>query len=467
MTREQAGTLYDQGKEAVIDCLVHFAARLQALEEQAAKNSNNSSKPPSSDGLAKAPLKPMPQSLRKKSGKKPGGQKGHRGNTLEAVQTPDRIIVHCPEACSRCQHALEIGKTGITTAVSCRQVFEMPEPRIVVTEHQVLTVRCCCCGKQTQAAVPDGAQKPVQYGPHLLGFATYLHVVHLLPFARCAQIMQEVTSTALSAGSLHQALRTAHHRLAGFDHALQEALSRVPVKYVDETGSRVAGKLHWFHVRCTQSLCRLFRHERRGGEATADLQNYSGTLVSDFWSSYVSLTRCDHVFCGAHLLRELTFLHQVNGQRWAGELIGVLEAAVDACHRARERGSRKLWNARRFAVDFDRWVAEGLRSNPPPKSGPATKARRLAERLSGWRDDYLRFLFDLTLPFTNNLSEQAIRMFKVKGKVSGGFRTATGADWFCRIRSYTATCQRQGFGLLACLRSVFAGKTIMPSLQHA
>jgi len=159
----------------------------------------------------------------------------------------------------------------------------------------------------------------------------------------------------------------------------------------------------------------------------------------------------------------------VNGQHWAGALIDTLEKAVDACNRARARGAQKLGNAHRFAADFDWWVAEGLRSNAPPKSGPATKARRLAERLSksGWRDDYLRFLFDLTLPFTNNLSEQAIRMFKVKGKISGCFRTTAGADSFCRIRSYTATCQRQGLAVLDCLRSIFAGQPIMPSLQAA
>lgn len=152
----------------------------------------------------------------------------------------------------------------------------------------------------------------------------------------------------------------------------------------------------------------------------------------------------------------------------------MLEEAVAACHRARERGARKLWNARQFATDFDRWVRDGLRTNPPnspPRTGKGaasnpSKGRRLAERLLEWRDDYLRFLFDLSLPFTNNLSEQAIRMFKVKGKISGCFRTTEGADRFCRIRSYIATCHRQGMPILACLRSVFAAKTMTPVLQH-
>jgi transposase len=474
LTEEQARTLLTQSPDAVVSLLVAMSRRIQALEEQLAKNSNNSSKPPSSDGLKKKPLQSMnAQSLRKKSGKKPGGQKGHLGSTLEAVETPDAIVVHAPDTCQSCRGTLE---RGITTAVSRRQVFEMPEPRVVVTEHQIVTLRCPCCGKETQATAPTGVEKPVQYGPNLLGFATYLHTVHLIPYARCAQILKETTGAPFSAGSLHQALRTAHSRLASFDQALQEALADVdctPVKYVDETGTRVAGKLHWckraclaFHVRCTEQLCRLFRHEKRGGPATADLLSYSGTLVSDFWASYVALKECRHVFCGAHVLRELTFVHEVLGQGWARGVISVLEEAVSACHRARERGAKKVWNASRFASDYRFWIEQGLKTNSSVNSSPR-KARCLAERLWEWRDDYLRFLYDLSLPFTNNLSEQAIRMFKVKSKISGGFRTTTGADWFCRIRSYVATCQRQGMGILECLRSVFAGQVAMPMLSPA
>jgi len=283
LTEEQARALCRLGEDTVVALLVDMSRRIQALEEQLAKNSGNSSKPPSSDGLKKPSLQPMnTQSLRKKSGKKPGGQKGHLGTTLEAVQTPDRIVVHRPAVCTHCQSSLDMPDRALVVCVTARQVFEMPEPKILVTEHQVVTSRCSCCGKETQASAPAGVDKPVQYGPNLLGFATYLHVMHLLPFARCAQILQEITGAPFSAGSLHQALRTAHHRLADFDQALQAALSTVSVKYVDETGGRVAGKLHWFHVRCTPHLCRLFRHEKRGGvsAATADLQDYAGTLDS-------------------------------------------------------------------------------------------------------------------------------------------------------------------------------------------
>ena len=469
LTEQQARGLLEQDSEAVVTLLVDMSRRIQALEEQLAKNSGNSSKPPSSDGLKKGPLQPMaPQSLRKKSGNRPGGQKGHTGSTLEAVETPNEIVVHTPDVCQHCYRNLN---NDVVTSVSRRQVFEMPEPKVVVTEHHIVTRRCACCNKETRAAVPAGAEKPVQYGPNLLGYATYLHVVHLIPYARCAQILRETTGAPFSAGSLHQAIRTAHGRLADFDQALQKALADVdvvPVKYVDETGGRVAGKLHWFHVRCTERLCRLFRHEKRGGEAVvADLQAYRGTLVSDFWSSYVSLP-CKHVFCGAHVLRELTFVHEVQGQGWARGLISVLEKAVSACHRARARGSQKVWNANRLAARFRFWVKQGRLANAPhltTATSKVSKARCLADRLWDRQEDYLRFLYDLSLPFTNNLSEQAIRMFKVKSKISGCFRTTEGADRFCRIRSYTATCQRQGLSVLDCLRSIFTGEITMPALR--
>lgn len=480
LTREQAESLYDSGKDSVVELLLQLVSRVQALEEQVAKNSGNSSKPPSSDGLSKSvlrPMSPMPQSLRKKTGKKPGAQMGHVGKTLEPVSTPDRAVVHHPSACQHCNAPLSGEPRSVAYPYSRRQVFEMPEPKVFVTEHRVVTLACSCCGHETSAAFPKGVDQPVQYGPNLLGFAAYLHSAHLVPYARCAQIVQDVTGAPFSVGTLNRALRVAYERLASFEQGVKEALadaSLTPVKHVDETGGRIAGKLHWFHVRCTDSLCWLFRHEKRGGKAVEDLHSYTGTLVSDFWSSYVSLL-CEHLFCGAHLLRELTFVFEVLKQPWAASLKAELESAVDGCHAARARGyarvnpraNPKLWDARAVARRFDQWVQEGLKANPLIKGISKSKARRLAERLSAYKDDYLRFLFDLTLPFTNNEAERDLRMFKVKGKISGCFRTTQGADIYCRIRSYTQTCHKQGLKLLDCLRSVFAAEPIMPSLKHA
>ena len=478
MTRDEFHKLYQEGEEATYALFEQILNRLIAVERRLAQNSNNSSQPPSSDGLCKPTLKPMPQSLRKKTDKKPGGQKGATGKTLLQVEKPDQIVAHRPEFCSHCRISLQ---DAHEITYSRRQVFEMPNPHVVVTEHRALRLRCRCCNKETQSSFPPSVTHPVQYGPHLLGFATYLHSVHLLPFARCAQVVQEMTGAAFCAGSLSHALSTASTRLESFDEQLQEALGRVDLKHADETGCRVAGKLQWIHVaklrfqlvRCTKTLCRLFRHDNRGGVAVEDLRQYSGTLMSDFYSSYVRLY-CSHQFCGSHLLRELTFVDEVLGQSWAGSLKAVIEQMVSCCHRARDGGVESVAQAQTLSCLFDDWVEQGLAMNPLPapqnkKRGRVAKGkvRCLLERLQNFRSEYLAFLFDLSLPFTNNEAERDLRMLKVKSKISGCFRTVAGADVFCRLRSYILTCQKQRMRLLDCLYSLFVGKPKMPDLSPA
>jgi transposase len=462
LTREVFDSIYAQGQDAVFSFVSDLHTRVIALEEQVAKNSGNSSKPPSSDGYGKKPLQPMTTSLRKATGKKAGGQPGRVGKTLEPVETPDQIVVHRPECCPDCQFCLA-GVSPSHDALCRRQVFEMPEPRVVVTEHRSACVTCPACGKHCRGSFPQGIDQPVQYGPNLLGFATYLNGVHLLPFDRCAQVVRDVTGVPFSPGSLARALKTAHQALAPFETQVKAALMKAPVLHVDETGSRVNGKLQWFHVRCTGDLCLLFRHERRGGVATEDLADYKGTLVSDFWSSYVKLS-CRHAFCGAHLLRELTFQHQVKSQEWAKQMTAVFEQAVAACHKAREVGADVAEGRDHLNHEYEYWVAEGLRCNPPPLTGRATKTVCLLERLRDYPNSCRRFLNELSIPFTNNEAERDLRMLKVKGKISGCFRTTEGADKHARLRSYAITCRKQKLPLLPCLTSIFRAQLIYPAI---
>jgi len=445
MTEQQARELYQKGEDAVVTVLLDLTN----------KNSGNSSKPPSTDGLQKLPV--MPMSQRKKTGRKQGGQKGHKGSTLEQSVHPDQTLHYRPERCAHCQASLQ---GCAVSATSKRQVFEIPLPKIEVIEHQAHTLCCCRCGKETRADFPKGVEQPVQYGPNLLGYGVWLHTKHQIPFARCAQILQVSSAISLSAGCLHRALTRAFDSLETFEVQAKEALAQVPLKHVDETGGRVAGKLHWFHVRCTKSLSYLFVHPKRGKEAVADLLDYEGLLVSDFWSSYVKLP-CGHLFCGAHLLRELDYLGTILNLGWASKMKNLLEKAVAACHRSRERGSPTLWNRSNIVDRFDALVTQGLATSP------VGKARALLKRLSRFGDQYLAFLFDLSLPFTNNEAERDLRMLKVKLKISGCFRTFSGAVNYCRLRSYVLSCGKQGLDEMACLRSVFNGPVIMPSFRNA
>jgi transposase len=460
MTEPEASALYEQGKEAVVAWMLATDQRIRELEARLGQNSQNSSKPPSTDP-PHGKLKPM--SLRGRSGKKPGGQKGREGGTLKQIENPDHVRQHRPRACPRCQTDLE---TARILGHARRQVFDVPPPRMVVTEHRALRVACPCCGESVAASFPQGVEHPAQYGPHVLALATYLHCGHLIPFQRAAQIIASVTGAPFSPGTLHNAVRVAHARLEPFENQLTAALATAPILHADETGVRVAGKLHWAHERATKTLTLLFPHANRGGRAMDDLRDYSGTLVSDFWGSYVGLA-CGHQFCGAHLCRELQGAFERTGQDWARELKELLLACNDACHRARERGSPKLWSANALAREFDALVAEGLERTPPcPGGRKRGKVRCLLERLRDYRDQCLGFLFDLSLPFTNNEAERGLRMLKVKGKISGGFRTHEGASWFCRIRGYLQSGAKQGMNPLVCLHSVFAGAPILPSFRH-
>lgn len=469
MTQQEADALYEQGKDAVTGWMLAMdkrvraqEERLNALEARLAQNSKNSSKPPSSDWPNK---KNTNRSLRTRTGRKPGGQIGHEGACLHQVEKPHEIQQHRPGTCPHCSSDLtHAPATGYTR----RQVLEMPEPKVIVTEHRAMSVACPCCGKAAAGTFPAGVDQPAQYGPRLLGFGLYLHAAHLIPYARAAKIVQDLTDAPFSAGSLHQGMKRAYQRLADFEGQVESALAAAPLKHADETSGRVQEKRHWFHVRCTDKLTHLFVHEKRGKAALADLLHFEGRLVSDFLSNYVSLA-CLHQFCIAHICRELQGVFEQSGALWASELKQFFESCNAACHRARERGSPRLWNARRLAVEFDALVASGLSVTPgvAGKGAKRSKARCLLERLRDYRDDCLAFLFDLSIPFTNNEAERDLRMLKVKGKISGCFRSLEGAHLFCRVRGYLQSCRKQGMDLLVCLRSVFAGDPILPSFQHA
>ena len=260
MTEKEANALYNQGREVVVACLVEMANRLKAIEARLNLNSQNSSKPPSTDQKKTN----KNRSLREKSGRKPGAQPGHKGKTLEKVDNPDEVIPHRPEVCLHCQTKL----AGVeANGYFARQVFEIPEPKIIVTEHRAFCVTCPCCAKEAKADFPDGVEQAVQYGPRILGFATYLSADHLVPYARVVKIIQELTGGTLSEGTLDTALQTAFVRLTDFESRLILDLRRVGILHVDETGGWVNKVRYWFHVRCTKTLTYLFCHKNRGKEA--------------------------------------------------------------------------------------------------------------------------------------------------------------------------------------------------------
>ena len=354
-------------------------------------------------------------------------------------------------------------------------MWEAPPISVEVTEHRVERRRCPCCGTITSGAFPAGVTRPVQYGERLRGVAVYLQAYHLLPFARTSELLGDLFGVPLSEGTLFRALHAASERLEATEAEIKTALQSATVVHFDETGVRVGGKLHWLHSAGTDTLVHYAVHPKRGQAATREigiLPGFGGRAVHDGWSSYFAYG-CAHALCNAHHLRELTFLHERHGQRWAEGLKSLLREMKQAVEAARYEGRTALGVETTQALEarYDRLLATGEGANPPPplvnpspegggkKRGrkKQTPARNLLDRLRRYRAETLAFLHDFAVPFDNNLAERDLRMMKVQQKISGGFRVTAGADAFCRIRSYLASARKQGQNILAALVAVFQG----------
>lgn len=483
MTEEEQAHLWAENaaKDAQINALheqlqlahamiEQLSARVQELEERVAKNSHNSSKPPSSDGLAKPK---RTRSLRQTSGKKSGGQPGHQGASLQMSETPDVLVAYAPATCPGCQYDL----TAVEgEQVARRQVVDVPVPVLHVTEHRVLRKRCPCCHLSSTGHFPSEVTAPVQYGARVRALAVYLSCYHLLPAARLGELLSDVLGCAMSEGSLFTALAQCADGLQATEQALKAALRASRVLHNDETSVRVAGKRVWVHSSSTDQLTHYGSHGKRGKEATdavGILPDYQGLSMHDGWVSYHQYG-CAHALCNAHHLRELTFVEEQLRQSWADNLKGLLRESKELVEQAKARGEPALSVEhledvrRRYREVLD----EGMRLNPlapvPDQRGRGrpkqSKVRNLLDRLSQFEGEVLAFVTNFAVPFDNNLAERDLRMIKVQQKVSGGFRSAEGVVVFCRIRGYLSTLRKQGLPLLAALESVFLGHPLSPNL---
>ena len=473
-TREEIHQAYLEGEEAVVTLIERtigqLAERVQALEDQLAKNSRNSSKPPSSDGLKK----PAPRSLRKRSGKKRGGQPGHKGHTLKAVEHPQRRVVHRVEQCEHCQASLVEEEV---IRVEKRQVFDLPEVTIEVTEHQGEVKQCPVCGGINKAEFPAGVAQATQYGPRLKGLAVYLNQNHHIPVERTRDILTDLYGHAPGAATIIAAGEEVAERVTPVNEAVKAYLVETEeALHSDETGMRVEGKLHWTHVASTERATYLAVHSKRGREAMDEigiLPQRKGVVVHDGYSSYKGYTDATHALCNAHHLRELVFVAEQYEQGWAEEMIGLLVEIKEAVEKAREEGQRRLTDGQRadFEQRYDRLIGQGLQMNPPPpepegkKRGrkKQSKPKNLLDRLERHKREVLMFMYDFDVPFDNNLAERDLRMVKLKQKISGGFRTEEGARTFCRIRSYISTCRKNGQRVLEALVMALTDAPIYPA----
>lgn len=486
MERAEAEAILDGDRETAVGLLVRLGelveanqrlveanqrleARVAELERRVNQSSRNSSRPPSSDGLSKPPAKP--RSLRRRSGRKPGGQPGSEGHHLAQVAEPDEVVPHEPERCAGCGGSLEDAELF---GVERRQVFDLPpETRLLVWEHRAARRRCGC-GWETAGVFPEHVRAPAQYGPRLRAFVLYLAVYQHIPYERIRRLLGDRYGVWVSTGTLQAWVEAGAEGLEGFVEQVRTQLGRSPVVHFDETGARAAGTLHWVQEAATGTLVLYRLHAKRGKEgidALGVLPGYRGVAVHDGFTPYRRFSDCLHALCNSHHLRELAAVEEQGDQPWAFELARLLLDLHTTVEDAKKEGRSDLDQAllegtkRRYRT----LIEAGLALNPEPertgKRGRPKqgKTRSLLLRLDQYEEDVLRFAHDFRVPFSNNQAESDLRMIKLQQKISGCWRSVDGAANFLTLRSYIQTARKQGQNILAVLQQATEGQPWLPA----
>ena len=447
-----------------------LAIQVEELLARLSKNSSNSSHPPSSDGVKK-PNKAKSQ--REASGKKPGGQLGRQGKNLHQVEKPDHVVPHPPAACKDCGTSLSEVQ-GL--CVEARQVFDVPAPKVEVTEHRVEAKICPCCNKVSRGVFPPNVTAHAQYGERVQALVAYFQHHHFLPVNRLCSLFKDIFDVAISPGTCARVDKNLFNKLAIFEANLKAYLIAAKVLHFDETGMRCNKKLHWIHVASSSLATFYGMHTKRGQEAINEfnvLPQFRGSPIHDHWFPYFAYSQIVHGLCNAHHLRELTFVYEEEKEEWAQTMKGLLINAKESVAAHSEIGSLSAEMIAAIEAEYAVILQKGFMYHeallPLPKGKRGKQKQRvgknLLDRLSKKRDCVLRFVYDFSVPFTNNQGEQEIRMVKLKQKVAGCFRTFDGGRFFCRIRSYISTARKQGWRIWDALSEAIGGSPRLLPLQ--
>ena len=415
-------------------------------------NSTNSSKPPSTDPN-------WIKRSREKTGKKPGGQNGHVGTTLQKVDNPDRV-----EEIKVDRRKLPAGQYR-QVGFEARQVFDIDISR-VVTEYRAQILEDDC-GQRFVAPFPEGVSKAVQYGAGIKAHSVYMSQFQLVPYNRIQDHFADQFRIPVSEGSIFNFNKEAYQLLVDFENRAKNELAASELAHADETGINLGGKGHWLHC-LSNSLWTLYcPHEKRGTDAINEigvLPGFKGILCHDHWKPYYKYD-CTHALCNAHHIRELTRAWEQDGQKWALEMKQLLETINRTV--TNNDGALDPDESQKYREQYRDLIKKAQIECPEPTGSKEkgkrgrikkTKSRNLLERLRDYENDTLRFMDVAYVPFTNNLGENDIRMTKVQQKISGCFRSIEGAQVFCRVRSYLSTCRKQGVSASQALSLLFAGK---------
>lgn len=402
--------------------IAELKAKLADYETK--KNSKNSSKPPSSDiGNIK-----KTQRLKKSSGRKVGGQPGHKGSSLKMVANPDTIIKHEPSYCNCCGNDLLNIESKF---IDRRQVFDIPEIKPIVTEYQIFEKKCTC-GHISQGDYEKGVNSPVSYGKNTQALIGYMSARQYIPYKRLEELLQSVFGLSICQGSIKNIISKLSSGLEPTYETIRQSVINSQVIGADETSVNINGKNHWAWTFQTQLATFIDIHFKRGYKAIETIMPEGfekSIIVSDCWASYFKTNAASHQLCTAHILRELQYHDErYKTQTWSTRLAKLIRLSLNI----RKEDRLSLTNIERVLKKFKQLSDEKIKDSPK-------KLETLQNRLIKYKDYLFVFLENPSVPPDNNASERAIRNFKVKQKVSGFFKTEQGAKNYAILRSICDT----------------------------
>jgi transposase len=443
MDKDQYIQFLEKENAALKALVADLMKRVEALEQEVkrlrkGKNSDNSSMPPSSD-LSRDRKK---TSLRKKSGRKPGGQKGRKGTNLKMRAHPDQIIRHEPPSCGHCGFDLQSIQG---TVIRKGQILDIPPIHLQVTEHQQVAKNCPCCGEESKGHLPGTLDyAPVQYGPRIKSLVSYLSVYQYLPVNRIEDMIRVLSGESISSGFIQNTIMGSASRLQPWYERILQRIKASRVVFSDETGCRIQGQSQWLWIWCTPSYNFVHASGSRGYQVVEEtLGNgpFDFILVSDRYPAQLKTHVKHHQLCLAHLQRNCKALIDGFNSQWAMKLKKVLHDITCLTREKRIRTHLKKAIEKRL---------DRLLNTPLSKSHKDIK--KLQRQLNKYRHFITTCLYHRQVPPDNNMAERGIRNVKVKQKVSTGFRSMKGAQAYAVIRSIVDSAIKQDIDPMLAIR---------------
>ncbi len=418
-------------------------AELEARLNEPAKRPDNSSLPPSRGQKPNRPEKSPHKGPRK-------GSLGREGGGRLLAETPDQTVIAKAAHCQHCR----AGLTDADQRLAQRyDKIDLPPIKPVVTRVERYAGHCPCCGATTLAAVPEGMEAGTPFSLNLVALAIYLRVIHAVSYRRLSRLFTELFALAISEGALDAAFRRAK---PGFDAdvgAILARLRRARIVCSDETSVRINGRTHWNWVFQNDDVVIHVIRPSRGANVVAEIMDGHRPEI---WVSDLYGAQRGHAdnwqICLAHQLRDCKFAIEAGDDIFAPRMKALLLRAVVLArrHRTLADATRRAWR-RRLDHDLDAVMALA----PVNRHG-----RRLRRRYGKVRDHLFTFLDHPEVAADNNGSERELRPTATYRKVTGGFRSNWGADFFANVRSVVGTAARHGIDAYTAIKNAVTGASM-------